>query len=137
MRYHFILDLVPMSTNRANIIVVNKRTGRGMIMKNAEAKEWMRCAVSKLAFMKMERRLPTIECEVSLTMHVWRERRSGDLDNYYKGVCDALQEAGIVRNDKLITVHRDCRVLVDPSNPRYEILLEPLEGGVQPLFPLT
>jgi Holliday junction resolvase RusA-like endonuclease len=131
---HLTIDVPPMSTNRANMIV-HPKGGRPMIMKTPEARAWMKRAVAQLQVQKMQKHLSTIEGPVALSMDVFRKMDSGDLGNYYKGVEDALQEAGIVRNDKQIKEHRRCRCLVDKAHPRYELILYPLEAqGV--LIPL-
>lgn len=130
-----LLDLPPMSTNRANIIVNNPKSGRPMVMKSKEAREWMKRAVARLQVVKMQTHLHTIEGPVALSMDVYREQNSGDLDNYYKGICDALQEARILRDDKQVVEHRRCRNLIDRKRPRYELILHVLESqGV--LIPL-
>lgn len=129
------IDLPPMSTNRANIIINNAKTGRPMIMKSPEARKWMTRAVAQLQVQKMQQRIMTIEGPVAMSMDVYREQNSGDLDNYFKGILDAIQEARIVRDDKLVVEFRRCRVLKDAKRPRYEIILWPLEAqGV--LIPL-
>lgn len=134
-----LLDMEPLPTSNMNMPVVYKDKASGKyragVRKTAEAEQWLKVAQLKLQQMKAAQKLHTIEGPVAMSMDVWRPRNAGDLDNYYKGVCDALQAAEIVRNDKQIVEHRRCRVRTDPRRPRYEILLFPLEAqGV--LIPL-
>lgn len=63
---------------------------------------------------------------VNLRALVYRERRTGDLGNYLAAVCDALERAGVVANDKFIEGFDGSRLLVDKANPRVEIELMPL-----------
>lgn len=134
--HYIILELDPMSTNNANIIITNAKTKRPMVMKSPEARAWMKAAVTRLELWRNVKKVPCFETPVALSMKVYRKTNSGDLDNYYKGICDALQEARIVRNDKLIVCHRECWVLTDPKRPRYELKIEELPGYAPPLFDL-
>jgi Holliday junction resolvase RusA-like endonuclease len=53
----------------------------------------------------------------------WR----GDAVGYYQALADALEEGGIVENDRLITQWDGSRVMVDAANPRIEVeLYEPV-----------
>ena len=63
--------------------------------------------------------------EVRLTIHVYRPRRVGDLDNYAKVVLDALN--GIVWEDDKQIVELHMYRYEDKANPRLEILIEEIE----------
>lgn len=138
MKLHFSIPITPMSTNRANKVVTYPVKGqpgkfRSGIRKTAEAEQWMRRAVEELQVQRMNAHLSTLECPVALWIDVYREANQGDIDNYAKGVLDALQGAAILRNDtQVMELHM--RKLVDKSRPRYELAIERL--GTQPLFPL-
>lgn len=65
----------------------------------------------------------------SLSLLVFRSRDVGDLDNFTKPVKDALQIAGIIRNDKQIVEYREpYKMLIDKIQPRIEFLLEEIDG---------
>lgn len=53
----------------------------------------------------------------------YRDALRGDACNYYEAIADALQEAGIVHNDSLITQWDGSRMLLDRKNPRIEVEL--------------
>ncbi len=139
VRYKFTLDMVPLATANRNMIVEfrSRKTGQTMkmIRKTKEATAWVELATLKLRIQAKGMGLKTIETPVSLSMDVWCKSNQSDLDNFYKGVCDALESSGVLRNDKLIKEHRHCRCLVDRLRPRIELVLEPLEGN-RILFPL-
>lgn len=54
---------------------------------------------------------------------VYRDRAVGDLGNYLAAICDVLERAGVVANDRLIAGFDGSRLLVDRANPRVEITL--------------
>ena len=57
---------------------------------------------------------------------VYREKNTGDIGNYLAAVCDALERAGVVENDRLIGGFDGSRLLVDRKAPRVEIELTSL-----------
>ena len=63
---------------------------------------------------------------VNLCATVYRAKNVGDLGNYLAAVCDALEKAGVVENDRLIGGFDGSRLLTDPKRPRVEIALRPL-----------
>jgi Holliday junction resolvase RusA-like endonuclease len=54
----------------------------------------------------------------------YRDAFTGDAVGYYQGLADALQEASIVKDDKLIVSWDGSRLLKDAANPRIEVTLE-------------
>lgn len=70
----------------------------------------------------------TFTVPVNLRALIYREKRTGDLGNYLAAVCDVLQAAGVVANDKLIEGFDGSRLLVDRHIPRVEIELEPIDA---------
>ncbi len=63
---------------------------------------------------------------VNLSAQVFRDRDVGDLGNYLAAVCDALEGAGVVADDKLIQGFDGSRLKIDRENPRVEIMLTPM-----------
>lgn len=57
---------------------------------------------------------------------VYRDRNIGDLGNFLAAICDALERAGIVANDRLIGGFDGSRLLIDRERPRVEIELTAL-----------
>jgi len=82
-----------------------------------------------------KRPLPPLVCfgnVVSMRALVYRERDVGDLGNYLAAVCDALEKAGVVENDKLIVSFDGSRPLLDRKNPRVELDIEPFDEQERP-----
>lgn len=63
---------------------------------------------------------------VNLLATVYREKDVGDLGNFLAAICDALEKAGIVENDRLIGGFDGSRLRVDRVNPRVELTLSEL-----------
>lgn len=94
----------------------------GRLVKTAERKEWDKMMDEQLRA-QWNLRLP-IEEEVFLIVDVYISANTMDEDNPLKPVQDALQEAGILKNDRLvrratITKH------VDRHRPRVEVVVYP------------
>jgi len=110
-------------------VSVNKSTtmiqipARGMfIAKTDERREWDRLMVEQFRA-QWNLRLP-IEEEVFLVVDVYLSANRMDVDNALKPVQDAMQEAGVLKNDRLvrratITKH------VDRHRPRVEVIVYP------------
>lgn len=116
------------------IVMIPKFKGssekRPAILRSAEALTWTKSAVIQL---KAQKQGPMIEGPVEVQMNVHREINSGDVDNYAKIALDAMTDAGVWRDDKLVmklTVEK----FVDPKNPRIEVTVtERAHTGI--LFP--
>lgn len=92
------------------------------LVKTAERKEWDRMMDDQLRS-QWNLRLP-VEEEVFLIVDVYIAANTMDEDNPLKPVQDALQEAGILKNDRLvrratITKH------VDRHSPRVKVVIYP------------
>lgn len=92
------------------------------LVKTKERKEWDAMMISQLRE-QWNLRLP-VEEEVFLIVDVYIAANTMDEDNPLKPVQDALQEAGFLKNDRLvrratITKH------VDRHKPRVEIVVYP------------
>lgn len=94
----------------------------GRLVKTAERKEWDKMMDEQLRA-QWNLRLP-IEEEVFLVVDVYIAANTMDEDNPLKPVQDALQESGVLKNDRLvrratITKH------VDRHRPRVEVVIYP------------
>jgi Holliday junction resolvase RusA-like endonuclease len=65
----------------------------------------------------------TITTEVNCAAIFYRDALTGDAVGYYQGLADALEEAGIVSNDKLIVSWDGSRMLKDADDPRVDVTL--------------
>ena len=64
-----------------------------------------------------------IEGDVAIALHVYRQRKAGDLDNYLKVLIDALK--GIAYADDRQITHIHAYRFDDPKNPRVEVEIAP------------
>lgn len=53
----------------------------------------------------------------------YRDALRGDACGFYQGLADALENAGVVANDRWIVSWDGSRLLKDASNPRVEVML--------------
>ena len=56
----------------------------------------------------------------------YRDAERGDAVGYYQGLADLLQAHDLVTNDRLIVSWDGSRLLKDATNPRVEVILEPV-----------
>ena len=59
---------------------------------------------------------------VSLAYFVYRPRRSGDLDNYLKGLLDALKGVAFIDDAQVVEIHGYLRD--DKANPRVNVIIQ-------------
>lgn len=64
---------------------------------------------------------------VSVRATFYRERNTGDMNNYFSALADALQKARIVVDDKWIMSWDGSRLAKDAKRPRIELEIEPLD----------
>ena len=108
------------------------RRGKMMIRIAPPAyRRWKKLADSqfllvKVAALRARIALP-IRDRVQICALFYRDRESGDLDNYEKGLGDWLQHVGIIGNDRQIASWDGSRLLKDAARPRIEIEITPFE----------
>lgn len=96
------------------------RRGRHGGMYNAAQKELDGLVLSLMSFKREFTGLPmTRPCRLSLC--VWDDDRK-DLNNTVTTICDLLEDAGFVKNDRLIK-QIEAQKIVDGDNPRVDIEL--------------
>lgn len=120
MTHHLVILGKPVSSK--NNKGVDTRTGR--VFTPAPVRAWKTSAVRQL---KTQWRAPPILGAVSVDFQVYQgPGQSLDLDNAFAGAMDALQGAGVIKNDYQITRlsaerHRD------RDAPRIEITIQTRE----------
>ncbi len=111
----------PATKKNSQRIIVNKATGRPMIIGGNSARGWEQNAILQLA--SQWHRPGALDQAVRMSATVYRERATGDLLNYLAAVSDALEKARVVTNDRWIVSLDGCRMDKDAENPRVEITL--------------
>lgn len=102
--------------------------GKTKTVKTSEAASWAKLMDEQLRA-QWGRMLP-VECEVFVLMDFYFSSNRGDYNNGSKAVEDALEKAGILRNDRLIrrgTITKH----VDRNRPRVEVVI--YESTLKPL----
>jgi Holliday junction resolvase RusA-like endonuclease len=64
-----------------------------------------------------------IDYPVNARLMIYRERATGDAVGYYQAVADALEKAGLLKNDRFIVSWDGSRLLKDAAQPRVEVEL--------------
>lgn len=134
MKLSFTIPGPPRTKKTSNRIV---RCGKfPKVLPSKAFEEWNRMAQIRLRARGALAVLGSGGCEISkelcLPLEVpvncralfYRERMTGDAVGYYQALADALEEAGIVENDRLVVSWDGSRMLKDAANPRVEVVLE-------------
>ena len=109
-------------------LVMVKQTGRERYCtvdwkKLKQVADWTRAAIMQLRIQNADREPLTKPVQVEATFY--RDRRVGDLNNYMAALADALEEAGVLENDRLIQSWDRTRLAIDRENPRVELTVAP------------
>jgi Holliday junction resolvase RusA-like endonuclease len=98
--------------------------GRPFVLPSSQSKAWTKSAVKQMLaqIAAMKGRVFPIAHAVNCRALIYRERAVGDAVNFYQAVADALQEGGVLANDRLIVSWNGSELLKDAANPR--ILIE-------------
>jgi len=94
------------------------RAGRPFVSQSAAYVAWERSALEQLACLLPI--APATTVPVSLKAIFYRERRTGDLGNFLKALCDVIERSGLIENDRLIQSFDGSRLAWDKRNPRVE-----------------
>lgn len=113
---------IPRTKKNSAEIAMNRRTGQRLLATSPAYKRWAAAACEQVRALK----LAPIHEPVNVTAHIYRSRRTGDLDNYLNAVGDMLETAGLLVNDDDIHGWDGSRRYIDRANPRVEITITPL-----------
>lgn len=116
----------PVSVNMGKAAVVVN--GRPRMIKTEQAREWASMMVEQ--FSRQWGVLMPIECEVTVSVQVFLAANTMDVDNPLKPIQDALQAAGVLKNDRLVRTATITKH-VDRHRPRVEVSI--LESPLKPL----
>lgn len=123
-----VLRGAPRTKKNSSRIVVNKATGRAMVMPSKEYKEYEElCGWSIPAWARALK----IDEPVNLKcVYYMPTRRRVDLVNLLSATCDILVKYGVLADDNsnIVASHDGCRVEYSKENPRVEIEIRKKEG---------
>lgn len=91
------------------------RSCRGRVFLSAEAKAYK----NTVAALAASRGLQPLQGAIVLKVDIYRERRSGDLDNRLKAIQDALNKIAFDDDSQIVEIH--ARRFEDKKNPRVEV----------------
>ena len=94
---------------------------RPIFIKSAAARQFVQDALRQIDW----RQRVGLCSDVALTVYVYYPNRRHDVD--CELLCDVLQKAGVVKNDRQIRVKHFDGVKLDKENPRVEWEIETLE----------
>ena len=103
-------------------IVTNRRTGKPISIKSQAAMEYENHFISKVP----NKYKKNYEGPVSLRVRVWYPSKRNDLDVEF--LCDLLQKAEIIKNDRQI-MHKEAWKGKDADHPRTVFTLYAYEDG--------
>lgn len=106
-----VLPLPPSANNRLALV-------RGRFVQTREARAYKQAVALKALAHGMR----PLHGEIAVQVHVYRARRSGDLDNFFKAAFDALK--GIAWDDDKQVVRLVADRYEDKANPRMEVWVE-------------
>lgn len=110
----------PRTKKNSPRIFKNRRTGARFVMPSAASSSWTESAVAQI---QAQWQIAPLAVPLQLRAAVYRARKVGDLGNYLAAICDALETARAIENDKWIVSFDGSRLREDKTNPRVEIEL--------------
>lgn len=123
---NFTIIGTPFTKKNSQRIIRNKRTGRPLVIQSKQSRVWENTAILQLQ--SAWRGRPPLTGPVSMAARVYRARAVGDIGNFLAAICDAIERAGVVVNDKQIVNFDGSRLDVDRVNPRVEVVLTEQDG---------
>ncbi len=108
-------------TTKKNSQRVFRVRGRIVIAQSSQACAWEESAILQLQAARNRARFATTEETVNLRAAIYRQKNVGDMLNYLAAISDALERAGVVKNDRQIVKLDGCQFLVDKVRPRVEL----------------
>ena len=114
------------SKKSSQAIIINKKTGKMMVIPNKKYMVWEKYAKFQLKEQKEKLGIETIKEKVSVKCLIYRlTKRNIDLTNMLQSVHDVLEISGIIKDDYLIySIDGSRKILgVGPGEERAEILV--------------
>lgn len=122
MRLNFTIDGPPRTKKNHGRVI--KRGARKFHIPSEALEKWNNSAQLQLAKLRAKTfALIPVKIPVNCRAIFYRHANVGDLLGFEQALADALQQGGIVENDRLITQWDGSRMLVDKVEPRVDVEL--------------
>lgn len=118
----FLLYGVSQQKGNSRQIVTNKRTGKPMVIKSSKA---LKAADDFISQLQVQKQSEALEGLIHLDIVFYYPNNRHDLDDSL--ICDCLQKAGIIKNDRQI-VEKILIKYIDRKNPRVFIYIAELSN---------
>lgn len=117
----FTIPIAPITKKNSQRIVINRATGRPIIMPSEQYKNYERAALWYIPKGKHIDTPVNIKC-----LFYMPTRRKVDLTNLLEAIDDIMVKAGLLADDNytVIESHDGSRVFYDKENPRTEVYIE-------------
>lgn len=109
----------PRTKKTHNAIV--RAGGKLRVLPSPQFRKWAAMAVPQLRVAR--RGAAPIAEPVNVAAVFFRDARTGDAVGYYQALADALEDAGVVADDKWIVAWDGSRLDADPKRPRIELTI--------------
>lgn len=116
--------------NRADhTIRTNPKTGRRFVVPipNPEYRAWEKAVAAQVGQQLRPRPRLDLPCRIDAVFYEHPMQR-GDLGGYFDALCDALQHAAVVTNDRRFRRSGWLDIQRDRECPRVEVTITPLEA---------
>lgn len=110
--------------NKSRIINTGKRP---ILLPSESWEQFCRVGILQIRQQMSLHKIKPIDYPVNCKALFYRERNAGDASNYYNGLADVIEAAGLVTNDKWIVSWDGSRLKKDSTRPRVEFVLTPVE----------
>lgn len=101
------------------------KNGRSIILPNPQYRAWHRVAMKQLRELWGQRPALTVPVRLTVAFYEHPQQRF-DLAGVFQAICDALQDARVLKNDRLVRQSGPMVILQDRTNPRIECRIETL-----------
>jgi Holliday junction resolvase RusA-like endonuclease len=111
----------------------HEKPGRMAVFPSDQNRQWTATALPQLRLVVAGRDPLTVDVNVAAVFY--RDADRGDATGYMQALADALQEAGVLKNDEQIKSWDGTRLRVDRTNPRIEVEITRMEAEQASIFP--
>lgn len=128
---HWLVIPIAPVTKKNSQQIWRGRNGRPFVVGSNQSRAWQESAVAHL---KRQWTEAPLTHDVNVRARFYRERAAGDLINYCQALADALEKAGVLKNDRQIAAWDGSRLDKDAAHPRTELVISIPEAS-PPLEP--